>query len=337
MACFGRITFRQGFRLLMQAIDHGIESVADPPPELVALFRQLDYVPSWVDWKHMHLASAKILRNAWLPVLSLAVYALPHVYLATSNKPLVFTGELLYSTAMRYALSARFVTEVFLPDNLRRHAEGFKLVVLVRIMHARARRQILKSGKWDPHSLELPLNQAHMAMGILFFSYFVVLGMRRLGGRVTQDELSSIILTWRYVAHLFGINPEMVQTSEEEARHLINVAFSLECDPDENSQLLCRSLIEGGPAFMNIRDERLARGFVKFLYAMSRHVLGDRLADQLGYPQDRYRPLCRASIALAWLFERFPVLVPSRLRRVAGVQFWLEHSSYDMTRYGLLE
>jgi len=337
MACFSRITYRKGFQLLHQAIEHGIHSIEDPPPELVALFKQLDYVPFWVNWERMHLASAKILRNGWLPALSLAVYALPHAFLATGNKPLVSSGSLIYSTVERYALSARFITEIFVPGNLRRDAEGFKLAVLVRMMHAQARRQILRSGKWNPDSLELPLNHAHMAMGLIFFSYFVIQGMRRLGSRVTQEEMSSILLTWRYVGHIFGINPEMVQTSEEEIRQLINVAFSLEWEPDEHSKLLCRSLIEAAPSFTNIRNAHVARWFIKLLYAMSRNMLGDQLADQLGYPKAKHRLLCRTWITLAWLFERFPTLVPARLRQAVGIQFWLERGSYDMDRYGKLD
>ncbi len=336
LECFSRITFRQGFRLLAQAIDHGIESIDDPPPALVALFQQLDYIPFWVDWQRMNRASAKILRNGWLPALSLAVYVLPHSYLATGNKPLVFTGALLHSTAERYALSARFITEVFLPGNLRRDAEGFKMAVLVRIMHARARRQILRSGKWDPSTFELPLNHAHMAMGILFFSYFVIQGMRRLGGWITPEDQDNILLTWRYVAYLFGIDPEIVPTSEAEVRHLIDVAFSLECDPDDKARELCRALIESAPEFTDITNPVQGRLFVKLLYALSRHLLGNELADLLGYPKARYWWLCRTWIAMSWVWERFPVLVPSRLRCAAGIQFWLEHGSYDMTRYGNL-
>ena len=83
-------------------------------------------------------------------------------------------------------------------------------------MHARTRQQILNSGTREPDSVELPLNQAHMAMGLVFFGYFVVVGMRRLGGNVIQEDLDSIMLTWRYVGHLFGINPDMVPVTGED-------------------------------------------------------------------------------------------------------------------------
>ena len=323
----------QGFRLLVRALDQGIDSVPDAPAELVELFRQIDHVPSWVDWERMKIASRNVLRNGWLLAMALAVYAVPHTYLATGNKPLAHTGELLYGTARRYALTTRFVTEVFLPGGLRRNADGFRIAILTRIMHARARRQILNSGKWDPDSMELPLNQAHMAMGLIFFGYFVVAGMRRLGGNFNQEDMDSILLTWRYVGFLFGIDPEMVPVTEEDIHNLLDVAFSLEFDPDDTSRQLCRSLIESAPEFTQVEDERAARLFVKLLYGMSRRMLGNRLADQLGYPKPRHRGMCTAWIALTWLFGKMPALVPRALRRTMGIEFWLTRGSYDMGSY----
>ena len=112
---FDGMTGREGYRMLMQATHEGIDSVSSPPRELVALFEHLDHVPAWVDWDGMNLASAKIMQNALLPAMSFAVYALPHTYLATGNKPLVFSTDLLDNTARRYATTTRFITEVFMP------------------------------------------------------------------------------------------------------------------------------------------------------------------------------------------------------------------------------
>ena len=321
---------KEGYRMLMQAIHEGIDSVKDPPEELVALFEHLDHVPFWVDWGGMNPASAKIMRNALLPAMSFAVYALPHAYLATGNKPLAFSKALLSNTARRYAGTTRFITEVFMPGSLRRHADGFKFAVVTRMLHARIRRRILDSGEWDL-TAGLPLNQAHMAMGTIVFSLLVIDGMRRLGGRVSTRETESVLLIWRYIGYLFGINPEMLYTSEVEARHLMDVAYDLEFDPDEDSKRLCKALIEAAPDYMRIESDFAARMFVRILYALSRRLLGDGLADRLGYPRERHRALCSAGIALAWILERFPMLRPPSLRRYMGVRFWIEQGDYEHT------
>lgn len=321
----------EGQRMLTQAIDHGIASVPDPPAELVALFQSLDHVPFWVDWDRMHLASRKILRNGLLPAMAFTAYAAPHTYFATANRPLAFTEQLANQTVVRYRQTTRFVIEMFMPRNLQRHADGFKLAVIVRIRHARVRRRLLLSGRWthEGRAPQIPLNQSHMAMSAILFSYFVVHGMRRLGGHFTSGEVESVALTWRYAAHLLGIDPEIVPTSEEEIRRHVDVAFSLEFDPDDTAKRLARSMVEAAPAFMRIRDERLARRFVRVLYAVSRHLLGDRLADGLGYPRTRARPLFYCGFALMWLVDRFPMLVPRALRPFLGMRFWLETSDYE--------
>ena len=326
--CFERMPRRKGFRVLMQAIETGIESVDDAPDELVALFEQLDQVPNWVDWDSMGRGSAKILQNALLPAISFVAYALPHAYLSTGNKPLVSSATLIDNTARRYGAATRFFTEVFMPGSMQRFGDGFRFAVLTRILHARVRRQILRSAKWDL-SIGQPLNQAHMAIGTILFSYFVVDGMRRLGGRVREDEIEGIALVWRYVGYLLGVDPQIAFTCESDARKLIEVGCSLEFDPDEDAKVLCRALVLAFPEILRLENQFAARALMSILSALSRRLLGDRLADRLGYSKNKHRWLCSLGISIAWLFERFPVLIPPNLRRYMGVSFWLLQGSHD--------
>ncbi|MGR8934044.1 MAG: oxygenase MpaB family protein [Gammaproteobacteria bacterium] len=319
----------EDLKLLTMAIDQGIDAIENPPAPLVALFKQLDHVPFWVDWERMRHASAKACQNGFLVALAFAAYALPHSYLATANKPLAFTGQLLDATAQRYARTARFVLETFYPKGLQRDADGFKWAVLMRITHARARRQLLQSGKWDIAALGIPLNQAHMALNTVFFSFYVLRGMQRMGVRFTRQEIESVLLIWRYVGYLFDIDPEMICTSEEEAQRLVEVAFSLEFDPDENSKKLCCSMMEAGPAFMKMQNKRLEGLFIKLVYTVSRHLLGDRMADRFGFPQERNRLLRYAFLTLVRFSEWFPYLVPQTVRAFMGISLWLEVSDYD--------
>ena len=326
---FEKLPQDHGFRMLSHALKNGIASIDNPPKPLVVLFEQLDSVPAWVDWDLMRVASKKIIRSGLLTALSFAAYALPHTYLATANKPLAFTRTLLNKTAHRYAQTLRLITESFLPGGLQRQADGFELVVFVRVLHARIRRQILQSNKWDKSTPELPLNQAHMAMDVIFFSRYVIQGMKRLGMRLTRREAEGVLMTWRYIGYLFAIDPEMVCASKEQARRMIEIAFSLEFDPDETSKQLCQALIHAGPALMKIENERQARFFVSMANPISRHLLGDKLADQLGYPKQKRRLLCYGFIALVWLSERVPWLVPRAIKEYKGVVFWLEKGDYE--------
>ena len=318
-----------GDRLLHRAITQGVDALDDPPPVLTALFEELDHVPSWVDWQEMRHASGKILRTGLLTGLAFAAYALPHAYLATANKPLAFTGRLLRETARRYGRTVRFVMESFLPDGLRRAAEGFKMAVMVRMTHARVRLEILRTGRWDLARHGVPLNQAHTAMNSVFFSLYVVDGLRRLGVRLNQRERDSVMMTWRYLNHLFGVSPEIGFRSESEARALSDVAFAVEFDPDETSKKLYRAMIESGPEYMHIKDERVARMFTGVVGPMSRHLLGRNLADRLGYWGPHRKLMCYTIIALIRLAERWPWLLSNRIRNYMGVEFWLRTGDYE--------
>ena len=332
--CFEKLPPGEGTGLLTKAIEDGIDAIENPPAPLVALFEQLDHIPVWVDWDRMLVASEKIIQAGLLAALSFGAYALPYSYLATANKPLAFTRALLDKTVQRYARTMRFVLETFMPHGLQRSADGFKIAVLIRVAHARIRRQILQSGAWGNKSTpELPLNQAHMAMSLIYFGFYTIKGMKQLGVRLTRREEESVILTWRYVGHLFGINPEMVCTTEEEVHRMLEIGFSLEYDPDDTSRRLCRALMESSSLLMKIDSERWARFFLRMAYPMSRHLLGDHLADQLGYPKQKRRLLCYGFISLVWLSERVPWLVPRKVREYKGVAFWLDRADYDMPMF----
>lgn len=329
--CFEEMPPHEGPRLLARTIRQGIDAIDNPPAPLVALFEEVDHVPFWVDWDLMAIASRKIVPAGLLTTLSFAAYALPHSYLATGNRPLAFTSALLDASPRRYAQTLHFVIESFLPGGLRRHADGFRMVVWVRMMHARSRREILQSGEWDADPAQIPLNQAHSAVGTILFSYYVVEGMRRLGMRFSRREVEGVLMTWRYIGYLLGVNPELVYTSEEQAHRILDIAFSLEFDPDRVSKQLCRALIEAGPEVMQIQGNAWqSKFFVSMASPMTRYLLGDHLADQLGYPPEKRRLLCGAFVAMVWLSEKVPWLLPRVVRDYKGVAFWLEKGAQGM-------
>ncbi len=332
VASFDKLPRGEGYGMLKQAIRTGIDSVDNPSDELVALFAQVDHVPDWVNWEQMKAGSTKILQNALLPALSLTVYGLPHAYLATGNKPSMFTNAITRSTVQRFAVSTRFFTEVFLPGNLERRADGFKFTLLTRILHAQVRRRILASGRWDV-TLGLPINQTHMAIANTVFSLVTVDGVRRLGGRINQEEMDSVLATWRYVGYLIGTHPEMMWSCEEEARRLMEVGYSLECDPDEDAKILCQALIESSPSGLGMKDGYWARKFVAIMYSLSRRLLGDTMADRLGYPKGRHRLICSLGTLIWRVWGRFPKLIPPKLRHYMGMNFWIERGDYDFNLY----
>ena len=328
------VSASEGYNLFYQALHYGIDSVKDPSPPLVELFKELDCVPFWVDWNRMRISSKKIIRNGLLACLSFATYALPHVYLATCNKPLALTGLLFEQTPRRFAQTARFVIDIFMPDGLERYSDGFRSVALVRYRHALSRHRMLNSSEWSPDSYELPMNQAHMAVTSIFFSVYVVRGLQRLGMRFTPQEMESILLTWRYVCYLLGVNPEIVSASEEDADRLIDVAFSLEFDPDENSKRLFWSMVKAGPHFMGFKNmgfkkSRIEDLFSRLVCETAFHLLDERLTEYLDFPPKRSRFLFLCLLLGIRCWDRMPWLFPRSVRHFLGIRFWLERAEFE--------
>ena len=52
-----------GRRMFQRALDHGIDSVDEPPDSLVRLFAQLDHRPPWVDDDQLRRGSIAYFRE----------------------------------------------------------------------------------------------------------------------------------------------------------------------------------------------------------------------------------------------------------------------------------
>ena len=156
-------------------------------------------------------------------------------------------------------------------------------------------------------------------------------GLQRLGVHFSQRQIDGVLHTWHYVGHLFGLDANALVNTEEEAEKMVQVGKSLEFDADEISRKLCQAMIDGGPTFLKALDKRMLL-FRTALYPISRYLLGNHLADELGIPKGKRLLLCYGFILLIRFSRRFPKLAPRAYRDFAGIHFWLECSDYPELR-----
>jgi hypothetical protein len=290
-AAFAQRSAGSGRRMLDTAIEKGVEAVDDPPPALVDLFKQLDSVPLWVDWDRIDRGGAVFLRSGVLGIAVLNLFSLPIMYSsAGGNKPLVFTGHLLERAPRRLAETARFVLASSRPGGLRRNGEGFKISVRVRLMHAQVRRLLWRSERWKPEWGE-PVNQLYMAGTNVALSAGLIEGMRRLGFRISRAEEEALLHMWRYSGYLSGVDPELAISTPAEGRVIGELIRDAEGPPDADS----RALLE---ALMSAAYHPLLEGKqwpAKMSYGLSRKLIGNELADALGYPPSWWSPTIMAT------------------------------------------
>jgi hypothetical protein len=280
-----------GRKLLDTALDQGIAAVPGAPPELKALFAQLDDVPLWVDWEQLDRGGAIFLRSGAFGVLTIALASLPLSYSSpVGNKALVFSGRLLQKAPRRLGETGRFTYLTSLPGALRRFGEGFKVNVNVRLMHAQVRRLLLRSGRWDAERWGAPLNQCYMAATNLMLSATLVTGMERFGVHFSEAEREALFHLWRYSAYLSGVEPELLCSTEQEGQRLLDMVFALEREPDTDSQELIQALMRVPHTLGWLQPDLLREMF----FGISYELIGEERALSLGYPRTAWRHLLPA-------------------------------------------
>lgn len=279
-ATFAKLPAGRGRQMLDLALAQGIAAVSDAPPQLVEFFAQLETVPPWVDWKLIDRGGTLFLRSGLAGIAALNLACLPMMYRSPAgNKPLVFTGQLLRRAPRRLAETARFMLETSRPGGLHRGAEGFNMTVRVRLMHAQVRRLLRHSGRWNPAWGE-PVNQLYMAGTSITLSVVFLRSLRRLGMLVSRDDAQALLALWRYSSHLMGVMPELQCSNEAEGWHIIEFISELEGEPDDDSRALMNAVMTA-PYVQGL--ERYTWR-VPMAYDLSRELVGEALADALGYP-----------------------------------------------------
>ncbi|HTJ81864.1 MAG TPA: oxygenase MpaB family protein, partial [Polyangiaceae bacterium] len=298
---FEKLPPGSGTRMLEQALRGGIESVSDAPPELRALFAELDHVPYWVDDAAIERGGELLFRAGWFGGLALGASLLYGYGSPGGNKPLVFSGRLEQQTPRRLIETSRFVEATCVPGGLRRFGEGFAATVHVRYMHAKVRRLLLTSGRWSTDDWGLPANQHDMGATSLLFSAVVIDSLEKLGFELEPDEVHLYMQLWRYSGYLMGVDPEILPTSEREARRLMDFIATTEGEPDDDSRKLAHAYFSAGDNPLRATEEEKARArrIVRVHQGITRGVLGAELADQLGVPKHRLRhlyPVVKATV-----------------------------------------
>ena len=281
--------------LFRAAIEHGIASVDSPPDSLVALFAEVDVVPSWVDFDQLDRAGDHLARNSLQLGLVLAAASLMVGYTnPAAAYPLILTGRLVDNAGMRNLEVGDWLREVTTHGGMRRHGLGFERTLRVRVIHAMVRRHVGSRPEWDAAVLGTPVSQPYMAHTLSEFGSIALAGMDLLGARYTADELDDIYALWRYVGHLSGVGEALLPANEADQRR-IQELYQLTRPPiDDDSRALVAGLVndylvpevtELFPARMPAK-RRVATAYVNGLI---RAVVGDPLADELGIEESRFK------------------------------------------------
>ncbi len=212
-ALMPRFGFRRLVDMLELACDQGVDAVTDPPAELVALIREMERIPEWLDMSLVE-DGARADRNA---AANISPFAIRGAFIATflnkySALPMALTGTLSHATAARRVKeTATFFTTTVLPGALNRFGPGFKAAAMVRLMHSMVRANVLsRPGMWDAATYGIPIPQLDQMPAGLIPIYFMSQDVLKAGrSQFTRIERARVELA-RYRCYLLGLPEDLL-------------------------------------------------------------------------------------------------------------------------------
>lgn len=235
-------------------------------------------VPAWVDFERMVPGSKLGLRTPVQSGLTLVLGSLVESYAsARGAKVLIRGGRLESQVIARLRDTTHFVLQVAAARGPRPGSPAHRHILRTRMVHAFVRHGVLKKGDWDEAAWGKPINQEDYASTLLAFCHVYLRCMRVLGVDVTDEEERSVHHLWRWVGTVMGVAPELLSHTREEERALYFHITRRQLIPDDDSRVLAHALVSALAGRAPLYLPRAA------LEGMSRQMLGDRLADGLGF------------------------------------------------------
>ena len=337
-------------QFIQAAMDSDEDELKGAPTILRDFFDSMT-PPDWVDTSEFSPGVRMFHRNSKVILASFVSGVLIEGFMTNISKSFFITGRVRDEGVRRLQQNNRHLVECFIPGGLERHGDGWKLSVRIRLIHAQVRRLLDESDDWDLEAWGVPLSSAHLGFAITAFSARLLAHMRRLGASYTEEEAESFMAAWRYIGWLMGIPETILFHDEAEALKLFEIGGMCEPEPGIESIAMANSLVNSAPLLGDMTDPEIRRKFARYIYGVSRAVIGSKLADQLNYPktstigvlawfriQQRYERLMRNTTLRKLpllsridreMYDQFAGLIQVSAFDEAGISYALPDHVYD--------
>ena len=273
-------------RLIRAGMDGDEKTFAEAPDPLRDLFAEIDEPPSWWDPGSTVAAASAFHAHSDLFI--------PALFVSTVQNASTLIARAFYATGRvnsmfgprRIRQNTRHFIEIMMPGGMDRHAEGWRLSVRIRLVHAQIRRLILDAGDWDERLHGVPIHAAHVGVASANFSAGMLRHATSLGASLSPEEREGFMQVWRYASWLIGTpEPLLFDGDEQRTRELWRVAEAIEPDPGHESRVIARALLDALPRIARKETESEAGAMRAHAGRVTRALIGRKLADELGLPK----------------------------------------------------
>ncbi|MBX3184266.1 MAG: DUF2236 domain-containing protein [Polyangiaceae bacterium] len=245
-------------------------------------------VPAWADFRRMERGQRLLAIHGPFMGLSLLTGSLVGGYMFKKMAMVTaITGRLGMpgDISRRLKETSALVFSMALPGELQPGGRAHEILVRVRLLHGAIRQWMADSGRWKA-DWDTPINQEDLSITLSLFSCWNIQSLLRMGVRLSDEDIESHHLVWRYAGHVLGIqetlltehfDAEVVQYREM----LKHQARPAECPP------YGKKILDEVASKVPLLPESVSR---EFLYQTTRYLIGDELVSGLeieprrGYP-----------------------------------------------------
>lgn len=243
--------------------------------------------PDWLDYDSFHPGIVAFQRNAANILAAFVAGTLLVGFSTLISKSFVETGRIFDNGVRRLRQNNRHMLEIFFPGGLDRQGDGWKLSVRIRLVHGQIRRLLAESEEWNHEAWGLPISAAHLGFAVANFAGSTLDFSTKLGAKYTPEERAGFYAVWRYSGYLMGIPETILYTDAESARNMYRIGTLCEPPPSPEAILMSNALVNSAPLVAGIEDSRERATMVRnLIYPVSRGLIGNRLADQLNFPEN---------------------------------------------------
>ena len=274
----------ESYLFIQAGMDNRPEDLRDAPPIVREFFEDAGTPPPWVDFDAFRPGVRMFHRDSRLVLAGMVGGVLVEGFASNISKSFFITGRLRDQGVRRLRQNNRHMVEIFLPHGLERFGDGWKLSVRIRLIHARVRKLLRESHDWQPGEWGTPISAAHVGLAITAFSARLLHHMKSLGAVYDDEERAGFMAVWRYSGYLMGIPESILFEDEAEALRIFKIGHICEPAPEIESVVMANSLVNAAPLVAGITEPKERRNLAKYVFSVSRALIGNEMADQLGYP-----------------------------------------------------
>lgn len=317
-------------RIIQTGLHGGDRSIIDNAPASTRAF--LDSIreePEWVDKSKFPAGIRLFHRNTRLILAGFVGGVLVEGFSTNIAKSFFLTGRIRDRGVRRLKQNNRHMLEIFMPGGLERGNDGWAHSVRLRLIHARVRKLISQSEEWDEELDGIAVSSAHLGLAISVFSARLLQYLDKLNARFDDEEREGFMHVWRYAGHVMGLPDSILFKDEADAKEIFRIAKICEPEPSFESKVLAANLIQSAPIVAGITDEKKRKEKAQFVMDISRSMIGDELADKLGYPDYKSRHAMLKFRISEKIFQFFTRYAPNAFKENINFITILDASVYD--------